>query len=87
MKSYAEIHIAIADDYEEKAEAVDVTTNVPYSSCYKKMPEQTELLGRARVHQEEARKIRKIFREISKGNAISPNNEILSKDMLNIESI
>ena len=87
MKSYAETHTAIADDYEEKAKAVDVTTNLPYSSCYKEMPEQTELLGLARVHQEEARKIRKVFREISKENAISPNNEMLTKDVLNIKSI
>ena len=56
MKNLEETHTAIADGYEERAEAVDVTTNHPYSSCYDGLMEQTELLGRIRVHQK-ARKI------------------------------
>ena len=34
MKSCDETHTSIADEYEERAEAVDVMTNHPYSSCY-----------------------------------------------------
>ena len=49
----------IAHDYEERAEVVDFLTNHSYSSCYDGLIEQRELLNRARVHQEEARKIRK----------------------------
>ena len=57
MESCNEAHTSIADEYEEKAEAVDVATNHPYSSCYNGLMEQTELLNCARVHQEDARKI------------------------------
>ena len=64
MENYDETHTAIAD-YEKRAEAVDVTINHPHSSCYDRMPEQTGLLGHARVHQK-ARKIRKLFKEIAK---------------------
>ena len=66
MESCDQTHTSIADEYEERAEAVDVTMNHPYSSCYDGMLEQTELLGRARIHQEEARKIRKIFKDIAR---------------------
>ena len=56
MESCDETHTSIADDYEERAKNVDVTTNRPYSSCYDGLMEQTKLLGRARKRQEEARK-------------------------------
>ena len=45
MDNLDETHIAIADNYEERAEAVDFTTNHPYSLCYNGLREQTELLG------------------------------------------
>ena len=42
------------------------------------MLKQSELLGRARKHQEEARKIRKIFKDIAKkGNSIPSDGENL----------
>ena len=66
MENYDKTHTAISDDYEERAEAVDVTTNYPYSSCYDGMLEQTELLGRARVHQEEAKKLEKFSKKLPK---------------------
>ena len=85
MKSCDETHTSIADEYEERAENVDVTTNHPYSSCYDGMLEQSELLGRARKHQEEARKIRKIFKDIAKeGNSIPSDDEILRKGVLTV---
>ena len=65
MENFDETHTAIVDDYEERAEAVDIMTNHPYPSCYNRLIEHRELLGRARVHQEEARKIRKIFKELT----------------------
>ena len=49
MENLDETHTAIAEDYEERPEAVDVMTNHLYSSCYDKLMEQTELLGHARV--------------------------------------
>ena len=57
MENCGETHTSIADDYEERAENVDTTTTYPHSSSYEGLMEQTELLGRARKHQEEARKI------------------------------
>ena len=83
MESCDETHTSSADEYEERAEDVDVTTNHPYSSCYDGMLEQTELLGRARIHQEEARKIRKIFKDIAKeGNSALPDGGMLRKGVL-----
>ena len=70
--------ISIADEFEERAED-------PYSSCYDEMLEQTELLARARKHQEEARKIRKIFKDIAKqGNSMPSNGEMLRKGVLTV---
>ena len=49
------------------------------------MLEQSELLGHARKHQEEARKIRKIFKGIAKeGNSIPSDGEILRKGVLTV---
>ena len=55
MENLDETLTAIPDDYEERAEAVNLKTNHPYSSCYDGLTglmEQMELLRRARVHQE-----------------------------------
>ena len=47
--------------------------------------EQTELLGRARKHQKEARKIRKIFLDIDKeGKSIPSDGEMLRKGVLTV---
>ena len=74
MENRNETHTAIADNYEERAEAVDLTTNHPYSSCYDGLMKQIELLGRVRVHQEEARKTQKIFKDIAKeGSSMLPD--------------
>ena len=78
MKSCNETHTSIADEYEKRAED-------PYSSCYDGMLEQMEPLGRARKHREEARKIRKIFKDIAKeGNSIPSDGEMLRKDVLTV---
>ena len=85
MESCNETHTSIADDYEEKAKNVDVTTTHPHSSCYDGLMEQTELLRRARKHQEEARKIRKIFLDIDKeGKSILADGEMLRKGVLTV---
>ena len=79
MENCGETHTSIADDYEEKAKNIDVTTTHPHSSCYDGLMEQTELLRRARKHQEEARKIRKIFLDIDKkGKSIPADGEMLT---------
>ena len=79
MESCDETQTSIADNYEGRAENIDVTTNHPYSSCYDGMLGQSKLLGRARKHQEEARKIRKIFIDIDKeGKSIPSDGEMLS---------
>ena len=83
MESCDDTHTSLADEYEERAKNVDVTTNHPYSSCYDGLMEQTKLLGHARKHQEEARKIRKIFLDIDKeGKSIPANGEMLRKGVL-----
>ena len=85
MKSCDETHTSIADEHEERAENVDVMTNHPYSSCYDGMLKQSELLGRARKHQEEARKIQKIFFDIDKeGKSIPSDGEMLRKGVLTV---
>ena len=85
MENCGETHTSIADEYEERAKEVDVTTTYPYSSCYDGLMEQTELLGRARKHQEEARKIRKIFLDIDKeGKSIPADGEMLRKGVLTV---
>ena len=85
MESCDETHTSIADDYEERAKNVDVTTTQPHSSCYDGLMEQTELLRRARKHQEEARKIRKIFFDIDKeGKSIPADGEMLRKGVLTV---
>ena len=77
MESCDKTHTAIADEYEKRAENL-------YSSCYDRMSEQTKLLGRARKHQE-ARKIQKIFKDITKeGNSIPSDSEMLRKGMLTV---
>ena len=82
MESCDETHTSIADDYEERAKNVDVTTNQPHSSCYDGLMEQTELLRRARKHQEEARKMQKIFLDIDK--IIPADGEMLRKGVLTV---
>ena len=78
MESCDETHTSIVDEYEERDED-------PHSSCYDWLMEQTELLGRARKHQEEARKIRKIFKDIAKeGNSIPSDGEMLRKGVLTV---
>ena len=78
IESCDETHTSIADKYEETAED-------PYSSCYDKMLEQMELLGHARNNQEEAMKIRKIFKDIAKeGNSILSDSEMLRKGVLTV---
>ena len=85
MESYDETHTSSADEYEERAENVNITTNHPYSSCSDGMLEQSEVLGRARKHQEEARKIRKIFKDIAKeGNSILSDGEMLRKGVFTV---
>ena len=60
-------------------------TTHPYSSCYDKMLEQMELLGRARKHQEEAKKIQKVFKEIAKqGNSMPSDGGMLRKGVLTV---
>ena len=69
----------------ERGENVDVSTTHPHSSCYDGLIEQTDLLKRARKHQEEARKIRKIFLDIDKeGKSIPADGEILRKGVLTV---
>ena len=85
MESCDETHNSIANDYEERAENVDVTTTHPHSSCYEGLMEQTELLRRARKHQDESRKIRKIFLDIDKeGKSIPADDEMLRKGVLTV---
>ena len=85
MESCDETHTSIADDFEERAKNVDVPTNNPHSSCYDGLMEQTELLRRARKHQEEARKIRKILLDIDKeGKSIPADSEMLRKGVLTV---
>ena len=85
MENCGETHTSIADEHEERAKNIDVTTNYPYSSCYDGMLEQSMLLGRARKHQEEARKIRKIFLDIDKeGKSIPADGEMLRKGVLTV---
>ena len=85
MENCDKTHTAIANDYQRRAKAVDLLTNHPYSSCYNGLMEKTELLNRARVHQEEARKIRKIFKDIAKeGNSIPSDGEMLRKGVLTV---
>ena len=49
------------------------------------MLKQSELLGRARKHQEEARKIQKIFKDIAKeGNSIPSDGGVLRKGVLTV---
>ena len=84
MESCDETHTSIADDYEERAKNVNDTTTHPHSSCYDGLMEQTELLRRARKHQE-ARKIRKIFLDIDKeGKSIPTDGEMLRKGVLTV---
>ena len=85
MESCDETHTSIADDYEEKAQNIDIFTTHPHSSCYDGLMEQTELLRRARKHQEEARKIRRIFLDIDKeGKSITTDGEMLRKGVLTV---
>ena len=85
MENCGETHTSIADEYEERAKNVDLTTTHPYSSCYDGLMEQTELLWRARKHQDQARKIRKIFLDIDKeGKSISADSEMLRKGVLTV---
>ena len=85
MESCDKTHTSIADEYEERAKNVDVTTNHPYSSSYDGMLEQSKLLERARKHQEQARKIRKIFNDIDKeGKSILSDGEMLRKGVLTV---
>ena len=85
MESCDETHTSMADEFEERAENVDVSTTHPHSSCYDGLMEQTDLLRRARKHQEEARKIRKIFLDIDKeGKSIPADGEMLRKGVLTV---
>ena len=85
MESCNEAHTSMADEFEERAENVDVSTTHPHSSCYDGLMEQTDLLRRARKHQEEARKIRKIFLNIDKeGKSIPADGEMLRKGVLTV---
>ena len=85
MENCRETRTSIADEYEERAKNIDVTMNHPYYSCYDGMLEQSKLLGRARKHQEEARKIRKIFLNIDKeGKSIPAVDETLRKGVLTV---
>ena len=85
MESCDDTHTSIADEHKERAKNVDVTMNHPYSSCYDGMLEQSKLLGHARQHQEEARKIRKIFNDIDKeGKSILSDGEMLRKGVLTV---
>ena len=85
MENLDETHTAIADDYQRRAEAVTLSTSYPNSSCYDGLMEQTELLNCTRVHQEEARKIQKIFKDIAKkGNSMSSDGEMLGKGVLTV---
>ena len=85
MESCDETHTSMADEFEERAENVDVSTTHAHSSCYEGLMEQTELLIRARKHQEEARKIRKIFLDIDKeGKSIPADGEMLRKGVLTV---
>ena len=84
-ESCDEAHTSIADEYEKRAKNVDVTMNHSYSSCYDGMLEQSKLLGCARKHQEEARKIRKIFLDIDKeGKSIPADGEMSRKGVLTV---
>ena len=85
MESCDETHTSIADEFEERAKNVDLTTTHPHSSCYDGLMEQTDLLRRARKHQDEARKIRKIFLDIDKeGKSIPADGEMLRKGVLTV---
>ena len=85
MKNCGETHTSIADEFEERAENVDVTMTHPHSSCYDGLMEQTELLRHARKHQEEARKIQKIFLNIDKeGKSLPTDGEMLRKGVLTV---
>ena len=82
MENFDESHTAIADNYEEQAEAVDPTTNHPNSSWYDRLMEQIELRECARVHQDE---VRKIFKEIAKeGSSMLPDCGMLRTGVLTV---
>ena len=84
LENCGETHTSMADEFEEIAKNFDVTTNHLHSSCYDGLMEQTELLRRARKHQE-ARKIRKIFLDIDKeGKSIPADGEMLRKGVLTV---
>ena len=83
MESCDETHTSIADDYEKRAKNVDVTATHPHFSCYDGLMKQSKLLGRARKHQEEARKIRKSFKDTAKEwKSIPTDGEMLRKGVL-----
>ena len=83
MENCGETHTSIADDFEERAE--NVTMDHAHFSCYDGLMKQSKLLGRARKHQEEARKIRKISKDTAKeGKSIPTDGEMLRKGVLTV---
>ena len=85
MENCGETHTSIADDYEESRKCRRYNNKPPHSSCYDGLLEQSKLLRRARKHQEQARKIRKIFLDIDKeGKSILSDGEMLRKGVLTV---
>ena len=85
MKAATRHTLQLLTNMKREQKNVDVTTTHPYSSCYDGLTEQTELLRRARKHQEEARKMQKIFLDIDKeGKSIPSDNEMLRKGVLTV---
>ena len=85
MENCGETHTSIADDYEESRKCRRYNNIPPYSSCYDGLLEQSKLLMRARKHQEQARKIHKIFLDIDKEEkSILSDGEMLRKGVLTV---
>ena len=84
MENCSETHTSIADDYEESRKCRRYN-KPPHSSCYDGLLEQSKLLRCARKHQEQARKIHKIFLDIDKeGKSILSDGEMLRKGVLTV---
>ena len=82
MESCDETHTSIADEYEERAKNVDVNDS-SLLLMLRRVDGANRVVGACKKHQEEARKIRKIFLDIDKeGKSIPTDGEMLRKGVL-----
>ena len=86
-KSCDETRTVIADDYKKRSYRRFDKSSLLLLFRLLGMLQQTEQFGRAKVRQEEERKIRKSFKEISKEeNAILPDDGMVRKGILTVSS-